>query len=173
MAIDRGFVAIACTSIGAAAIVFAWSAGAFPAPVGDGAFDRDVVLPGLRAAAVAVDAACARGDGVEFAAATTEAHRRQLAQKLAAVDRVLDADTLRAMAAQPFAACFRREPLAGIVDDQRVAVAMPHHDGAGASVLVFVWDGWRWLLDVSQQHRAVADAAAARELLVRALQRTP
>ncbi len=161
MAIERGLWTTVCLSVGAAAVAFALWPAAWPAPAGGGRFDAEVVVPGLRATAAAVDAACARGDTEAFAAVTTSAHRGLLDQHLHAVDRQLDATTLRALAETSQVDWFREPPLAGSSRGLRTVVAMPRPNRDGAQVLAFEWDGWRWRLDGSHYVAAVRDAATA------------
>lgn len=161
MAIDRGVWIAACLGTGAAAVVLAWSPGAWPVPAQDGRFDEAQLLPGLRAAAAAVDAACARGDAQAFAAATTASHRQSLDQRLQAVDLGLDAGALKELAASPQVDWLAQAPLAGFVQGPRTAIACPRPAGDGAQVLTFEWDGRRWLFDGSFQALGVRDAESA------------
>src|SRR5262245_61880184 len=95
-----GLLITSLVAFGAAALVMAWTPAAWPNPLPQGALPRAQPVPTLRAAAVAVDAACARGDLVAFASATTAAHRVGIERRLAAVERPLDAGTLRALHAE-------------------------------------------------------------------------
>jgi hypothetical protein len=169
MASDRGLWIVACASLGAAALCFAHWAGPRPTPSRDGRFDHDVVMPGLRQAAAAVDAACARGDAAAFAAATTPAHRAALAQRLRGVGGALDGAALRALAQAPTLDHFAAPPLAGALQGRRSAVALPLE--RGAQVMTFEWDGERWRLDGCHQAPSVRDAAAAEAAVADAVAR--
>ena len=170
MASERAWLLPACFGVGAAALVFAFLPASWPVPLADGPA-TSTLLPGLRAAAAAIDAACARGDEVAFAAVTTAAHRRTLARRLSALDGSLDAAALRAMADRRQADFLFATPLAGAVRGVRSAVAMPRDDGQGSQVLVFEWNGQRWCLDDSHHAVAVRDEATARAVVADAIAR--
>jgi hypothetical protein len=170
MAIDRSTMVTACLAIGAAGVVFAFLPGAWPVPHGEEPFVAERMLPALRASAAAVDAACARGDAAAYTAATTDAHRAELAARLAVVDRELDAATLRELGDHGVVDWLVREPLAGTLQRARTAVAVPRPDGVGAQVLAFEWDGRRWRFDGSQ-HSPQARSADAAQVAVEAVAR--
>lgn len=146
------------------------SEGLRPAAPPDGPI-AEPALGKVRAAAAAVDAACQAGDLAAFAARTTAAHRERLDQRLALLDRQLDAEALLAQAAAGhYRALLDHAPLAGFAAAGRVAVAAPRPRGDGAQVLVFAWDGERLRLDASLHQPAVRDvpaAAAAVEAVLR------
>lgn len=170
MAIDRSLAATVCLGLGAGALTFALSPGHWPVPAASGTFPAEALLPGLRATAAAVDAACARGDRAAFATATTASHRDSVQRHLAAVDRQLDAETLRAMAGEPVVDFLVAPPLAGLVFARRTALAARRPRDDGVQLLVFSWDGRRWQLDSSQHHRRVGDEREAMALVRQALQ---
>lgn len=162
MASDRrGLLVTALVAFGAAAAVFAWVPAVWPNPLPEGTVPPGR-LPQLRAAAVAVDAACARGDLRAFAAATTPAHRDDLQRRLATLDRALDADTLRALGADVAQAEWLDRPLlAGEVRGDRIVLAVARPAGDGAQVLAFAWDGQRLRFDGSYHAVGVRTRAAA------------
>jgi|JRYL01.1.fsa_nt_gb hypothetical protein len=132
-----------------------------PLPPSDGPV-TERALGTVRAAAAAVDAACQTGDLAAFAARTTAAHRARLDQRLALLDRRLDAETLAAQAvAGHYRTVLDRAPWAGAAAAGRVVVAVPRPAGDGAQVLVFEWDGERLRLDASWHQPTVRDAPAA------------
>jgi hypothetical protein len=161
MAIDRNFWVVVCLALGGGALTFAFLPGQWPVPVADGAFEPAVVLPSLRAAAAAVDAACARGDGAAFAAVTTSAHRDELVGRLAALDRQLDAATLHELAGQSVGDWLQQPTWAGVVRGSRTVVAVGRPGGDGAQLLAFEWDGRRWRFDGSHHQRSVRDVRGA------------
>jgi len=163
MRIDRGWVATILLSLGAAAVVMAAPA-AWPQPFADGPIDPEQVLPPLRAAAAAVDAACARGSAGDFAAVTTAAHRRDLDRSLQVFDRAADGALLRELGRRQLAGRWLDgAPLAAHVRSGRLVLAMRREGGDGAQLVAFVWDGRTWLFDGTRQLPLVevADAAAA------------
>lgn len=170
MATERVWVLPACLGVGAAALVFAFLPATWPVPLADGPA-TSALLPGLRASAAAVDAACARGDEAAFASVTTAAHRRTLARRLSAFDGALDAAALRAMASRRQADFLFATPLAGEVRGARSAVVVPREDGEGSQVLVFEWNGQRWCLDDSHHAVAVRDEETARAVVAEAVAR--
>ena len=87
--------------LGLGALVAVYVPSAWPNPiVRDGAVAEDLVLPTLREAAGAVDAACFRGDRDGFVDLTTERYRADLVKRLdaAALPSDLGPETLRTMA---------------------------------------------------------------------------
>lgn len=157
----RSFTALALACAGAAALVLAFVPATWPNPLPDGPLAEPALAP-LRATVRAVDAACARGDGAAFAAATTAAHRARLQRRLSVVDRDLDGVTLRALGEVQVKADWLGQPLlSGLVRGRRAAVAVQRPDGDGAQVLSFVWDGSRLLLDDSRHATAVRTRRAA------------
>ncbi|MCC7398979.1 MAG: hypothetical protein IT455_18075 [Planctomycetes bacterium] len=167
MASDRrGLWVTVCTSLGLAALAFAWLPGPWPNPLPEGALADEPALSRLRAAAASVDAACAAGDVGGFTAATTAAMRQQLAGRLRATERRLDAATLRELAtAAPWTPWLQLPVLALEVRGDRAAVAVERPAGEGAQVLQFVWDGQRFCCDGTHQASAVRDASGARAVL--------
>lgn len=163
MASDRrGFLVTALLAFGAAALVFAWYPAVWPNPLPQGAVRAGQSVPRLRAAAVAVDAACGRGDLAAFAEATTSAHRDDLQRQLLPLDRVLDAATLRELSTDGALAEWLDAPLlAGEVRGDRVVVAVARPGRDGAQVLAFVWDGRRLRFDGAHHAVGVRDAATA------------
>jgi hypothetical protein len=158
----RGLLVTALVAVGGAAAVFAWLPAAWPNPWPQGPVSAAHALPRLRGAASAVDAACARGDLAAFAAATTAAHRTGLQRRLAALDRPLDAATLRALGADAALTQWLELPwLAGEVRGERIVIAVARPGGDGAQLLAFVWDGRRLCFDGSRHAPGVHTAAAA------------
>lgn len=163
MASDRqGLLVTALVAFGAAAAVFAWLPATWPNPLPQGIVRPATPLLELRRAAVAVDAACVRGDLRAFVEATTPQHRDDLQRRLAVLDRVLDADTLRALGADGSPAhWFARPMLAGEVRGDRAVIAVARAGGDGAQVLTFVWTGQRLRFDGSYHAVGVTAPAAA------------
>lgn len=162
----RGLGLTICTSLGLAALVFAWLPGPWPNPLPAGPLTDAAALERLRAAAASVDAACAQGDVAGFTEATTPAMRQQLAGRLRATERRIDAGTLRELAAvAPWAPWLRLPVLAAEVRGDRAAVAVERPGGEGAQVLQFVWDGQRFRGDGTHQASAVQDAVGARAVV--------
>jgi hypothetical protein len=158
----RGLAVTALVSFGAAAAVFAWLPATWPNPLPQGTVRAEGGVPKLRAAAVAVDAACVRGDLAAFAEATTTSHRDELQRRLATLDRALDADTLRALGADGAQVEWLDRPLlAGEVRGDRIVIAVARPGGDGAQVLAFVWDGRRLRFDGSYHAVGVLDATVA------------
>ena len=170
---------ILLTALGLAALVVAYAPAPWPNPVvQEGRLVEELAVPTLRDAAVAVDAACRRGDRASFVGLTSASYREDLSTRLEAADLPpeIDAQTLLAMAEQGsgYAGWLDRPVLATHARYDFVAVAVqraPDSAGEpdGAQVLVFTWDGAQFLLD--EVHHAArvfqADDAARylRELL--------
>ena len=113
--------------------------------------------------------ACARGDFGAFEAVTTRSHRDRLARGLAAVDGVLDARTLKAIGAeQERSDWWSRPRLAGAVRGGRTLVVVARDDGAGATMLSFVWSGRTMQFDGATHLPNVHTAAEARVAIDRA-----
>ncbi len=149
-----------CVSLGASALVFAVLPGDWPNPLPEGPLDLGRGASRLRAAAAAVDAACARGDLAAFGETTTPAHRQQLARRLQTVDLRLDAGTLRDLGNR-VGNWLDLPLLAGRVHGACTAVAVARPAGDGAQVLTFVWDGQRLRFDGSRHAAAVRSTSAA------------
>lgn len=170
MAIDRGWATTVCASLGLAALVFAFLPGSWPNPLPEGSLTTPGSVVALRRAVAAVDAACQRGDVAAFTAATTDAHRRDVAKALQAFDRNLEARTLREIGARSAQAPWLdAEPFAASVRGRRVAVAVRRPDGAGAQLLTFDWDGRQFRFDGSVQARDATDATRASRVVDAAL----
>jgi hypothetical protein len=164
MASDARSTAVtALLALGAAAFVWPWLPGAWPMPLPQGPLDEASIEP-LAGAAAALDAACANGDAAAFAGGVTAAHRDRLERDLAAVERGLDAATLRALGAQRelrYADWLRQPLLLGEVRGDRAVVAVRRPRGDGAQVLAFVWDGAGLRLDAAWHAASAGSRAAA------------
>lgn len=167
MAIERrGILLTVLVSLGAAAVVFGLLPGPWPNPLPEGPLAGAPAVERLRGAAAVVDAACAAGDVQAFEAATTSAMRQQLAGRLRAGERTLDAGTLRELApTRPWSTWLEQPILAGQVHGVRAAVAVQRPQGDGAQVLEFVWDGHHLRCDGTRHATAVRDAAAAQQIV--------
>jgi len=164
-----GFATTALLAIGAAGVTFACLPGAWPSPLSSGPIAPTADVQPLTAAVRSVAEACARGDLGAFEAATTRSHRDRLERNLAAVDGVLDGKTLRALGEEQARTDSWSLPrLAGEVRGTRALVVVARPDGAGASLLSFVWNGHTMLFDGTTHLPTVRDAAAARAALDRA-----
>lgn len=150
-----------------------------PMPPPDGALLDAAALAGVRAAARSFDDACRSGDPAAVAARATPAHREAMARRLALLGVVgaeASVETELAAWSDTAAAAACRSllvaaPLAGRVRGERAAVAVPRADADGAQVLVFAWDGARFLLDDSQHRPGVADRRTATAAVDAALTR--
>jgi len=167
---------IVLAALGLAALVLAFAPSAWPNPVvDDGKVVEAKVVPELSSAAQAVDAACRLGDQGRFAELTTASYRRGLEVRLQAVDAELDAAMLRQVAREGgYAEWLRRPVLASHAMTNYVAIAVDRgfdaegeHDGA--QVLVFEWDGNRFVLDEVRHATRAQTKAAARRFLVELL----
>lgn len=159
----RSMVATALLAVGAAALVFAWTPGAWPNPLPDGPVGSADAVRQLAETTSAVAEACARGDVPAFAAATTGEHRERVARRLAAVDGVLDGATLQTFGAEAGRIDWCAQPLlAGEVRGVRTAIAVARPDGDGAQLLSFVWDGRRMRFDGARHAPSARSPAAAR-----------
>ena len=165
---------ITLAALGLAAIVLALAPSAWPNPlVRDGAVVEARVVPTLRTAAQAVDAACRRGDAVAFAALTSASYRAQLERRLEAFDVRLDGQTLRrAVIDGGYADWLRRDRvlLATVADASRIAVAVDRGvdergEPDGAQMLAFAWDGEQFVLDEVRHAPRVVDADVATRYL--------
>lgn len=167
----RAWLATTLLALGAGALAFAALPGRWPNPLAEGDAIAPAALRELAAAAAAVDAACARGDGDAFAATTTASHRQRLTRHLAAVDGVLDGGTLQALGNEAGRVDWLAQPvLAGHVRGDRAAVAVARPEGDGCQLLVFVWDGRGMRFDGGRhlptvRSRAEADAVVAEAVL--------
>jgi hypothetical protein len=169
MRIDSTTWLVAGGALGAAALVFAFLPGAWPNPLPAGDLLGPAAWQPLRAAAVAVDAACQRGDLAAFAAATTSEHRDALQQALDAVDRALDRRALLELArVHTLAAWFDQPVLGGRVVGNRAALVLARSGEAGGQLLAFAWDGQRLRL-AACRHLPRADAASIERALRREL----
>jgi hypothetical protein len=165
---------ILLAAIGFAAIVLALVPSAWPNPlVRDGAVVEARVVPTLRTAAQAVDAACRRGDAAAFSALTSDAYREKLTARLAAFDVELDAQVLRRVVIErgyadwlrrdrPVLATAAREGWVAVAIDRGVDEAGAHD---GAQVLAFAWDGEQFVLDEVRHAARVRNAEVARRYL--------
>ncbi|MFM1871567.1 MAG: hypothetical protein RL398_989 [Planctomycetota bacterium] len=150
-----------------------------PTPPPDGSQLDGAALAGVRAAARSFDEACRAGDLEAVAARATPAHREAMARRLALLDAsgvaATGPDELAAWAGTAAAEACRRlqdvAPLAGLVRGGRAAVAVPRSDAEGAQVLVFAWDGSRFLLDGSLHRPGIADRRSAGAAVEAALTR--
>lgn len=169
MANERSsWLSIAAVALGSAALLLAVLPPERPNPAAGTA--PHAALPALRAAANAVDAACAGGDTDAFAAATTAAFRRELRQRLDAADAPLDASTLRAIAGGAPQAPWLQQPLlAARGAGQRAAIAVERPGGDGAQLLEFVWDGRRFRVDRTRHAVGVRDRGAAERAVAAAV----
>ncbi len=168
----RGFVAIALFAIGAAALVFAWTPGAWPCPLREGPVMSAADVPEAVAAARAAAVACTNGDVAAFAATTTRDHRERVARQLAAVDAALDTRSLRAMGVESARVDWFAQPMwAGLVLGRRAVLALARPEGDGAQLLSFVWDGRRVLFDGARHAPNVRSSVAAQAAVQAAFER--
>ncbi|MFK7742587.1 MAG: hypothetical protein AB8H80_19910 [Planctomycetota bacterium] len=174
-------------SLGAAMLVLALLPGAWPNPLEQGASGGAAADSGqarlqLGGSVAAVEDACQRGDGAAFAQWTTADYRVGVERRLAAVDGSaidgqLDAATLREMggrAGNRLPQWLERDYEAMHVKGPYVGISVRRDPAAngrsdGAQILVFYWDGKRFLLDEVRHAPRVGDAQTAgrylRELL--------
>lgn len=168
MTIDRTLWLTALGAIGAALVTFPFLPGNWPNPLPEGDRLSATDMLQLKMAAARVDLAFDRGDVGGFDAAVTVAHRARLARELEAVQRPLDARTLKAFAVQrehSLADMLRMPLLASDVRGGRAAVAMGRPQGDGAHLLEFVWDGRKMRFD-GQRHVPVIGTASRAQALV-------
>lgn len=159
---------ISLAVLGLGALVAAYAPSAWPNPiVRDGGVVEDLVVPTLRDAAVAVDAACRRGDRDGFVSLTTDRYRADLENRLeaAGLSSDLAPETLASMASEGagYASWLERYALATHALYDLVSVAVERDldrsfEPGGAQVLVFRWDGARFLLDEVHHATRVFDA---------------
>lgn len=164
---------IIIAAIGAAALVLSFVPSAWPNPL-EGVSEQQRLerLPQLADAAAAVDAACRKGDAVAFAEATTASYRKDLEQRLDAVEATLTGQTLQAMAAgAPGYEQWLQRPLWALEAAGAVAVAaVARATGDGAQVLVFGWDGEQFKLDEVRHVVRVTGPEQAKRFVAELLQ---
>jgi len=164
---------ITLMALGAGALVLALAPSSWPNPMaGIPKAARSEQIGHLEDAAAAVDRACEAGSSTAFAKATTASYRKGLSRRLDAVEATLSGQTLRAMAAGApgYQQWFTRPVWALEAAQDHAAVAVGRADGKGAQVLVFRWDGERFLLDHVRHAPRVTDQRAAQALVHELLQ---
>lgn len=164
---------IIIVAIGAAALVLALVPSAWPNPLENVTpAQRLERLPQLKNAAAAVDAACRKGDTVAFTEATTATYRRDLEQRLDAVEATLSGQTLQAMAAgAPGYEQWLQQPVLALdAKASKAAIAVQRAANDGAQVLVFDWDGARFLLHEVRHVVRVTDKKSAATFVAELLQ---
>lgn len=174
MTIDRSLWSTAAVALAAAAVLFGFLPGSWPNPLPQGSRLESQGLQQLRTAALAVDAACARGDLAAFAARVTSDHRSALERQFAAVDQQLDGHALRELwrgRRQRYGDWLAQPLLAGEVRGRTIAVAVPRPDGDGAQLLAFDWDGRALRLAECRHAVGTRSPEAARAAVVEAVAR--